>query len=301
MLLPLPKSRADIDRIQHERKVIAFDNARKSPFWIKRLTGISSKNLDDPAEWSKIPILDKDTLRKLDPDRFLQEFCIAPREEIAEFWRSGGTTGAPLFYPRTFQDIAYALVGFGRTYLCAGCTKGDVAHLSFPLGIHPAGQMWARSAFDIGISMMWVGSGAGTPSATQLELIQRMTPTIWMGMSSYGLHLANIAEAQRFDLAAGSVKKVLCSAEPLSEAKREKLQKMWGARVYDTFGMTEAGMMGAEGDASNGFHIWTDMFFIEVLHPETQKPVAPGHEGTLVVTPLWTNSATPFLRWHSGD
>jgi len=120
-------------------------------------------------------------------------------------------------------------------------------------------------------------------------------------MSSYGLHLANLAEARGLDLAAGSVETILCSAEALSDAKRAKLSRHWGARVVDTFGMTEAGMMGAEDAAGGGFRIWTDMFLIEVLDPETFMPVQEGAVGTLVVTPLWTNNVTPFLRWSSGD
>jgi phenylacetate-CoA ligase len=120
-------------------------------------------------------------------------------------------------------------------------------------------------------------------------------------MSSYGLHLANLAEARGLDLAACAVETILCSAEPLSDAKRAKLAKHWGARVRDTFGMTEAGMMGAEDERADGFRIWTDMFFIEVLDDEFRAPVPEGEVGNLVVTPLWTNNVTPFLRWSSGD
>ena len=65
--------------------------------------------------------------------------------------------------------------------------------------------------------------------------------------------------------------------------------------------MTEAGMMGAEDEAGGGFRIWTDMFLVEVLDPETYAPVEEGAVGALVVTPLWTNNVTPFLRWSSGD
>jgi phenylacetate-CoA ligase len=120
-------------------------------------------------------------------------------------------------------------------------------------------------------------------------------------MSSYGLHLANLAEAADVDLAASSVKTVMCSAEALSDAKREKLGRAWGARVRDTFGMTEAGLMGAEDETLAGFRIWTDMYFVEVVDPATHAPMPEGEVGALVVTPLWTNTITPFLRWLSGD
>jgi len=301
MTLALPKSRAEIDAIQKSRKRRAVEQARRAPFYQSKLDHIDLNRLDDADEWRKIPILTKDMLRTLSDAEFYDTFCVKPDDGIAEFWRSGGATGAPLFYPRSYEDIRCAMVGFSRIYQCAGCASGGRAHVSFPLGIHPVGQMLARCATDVGIAVNWAGSGTTTPSVMQIELIDRLKPTIWMGMSSYGLHLANLAEARGLDLAASSVKTILCSAEPLSDAKRAKLARQWGAQVRDTFGMTEAGMMGAEDANGGGFRIWTDMFLIEVLHPDTNAPVAEGDVGGLVVTPLWTNNVTPFLRWSSGD
>ncbi|MGO9046638.1 MAG: phenylacetate--CoA ligase family protein [Xanthobacteraceae bacterium] len=300
-LVDLPKSRTEIERIQSERKKHALAKARRAPFYKGKLDHVNAGRLDDPDEWRKIPILDKETLRKLDDQKFYQDFCVPSGDGIAEYWRSGGATGTPLFYPRSYDDIAAAMIGFARIYDCTSCRRGGRAHVSFPLGIHPVGQMLARAAGTRGIAVNWAGSGATTPSALQLELIDRLRPTIWMGMSSYGLHLANLAEARGLDLAARSIETLLCSAEPLSDAKREKLARQWGARVRDTFGMTEAGMMGAEDEAGRGFRIWTDMFLIEVLDPDTHDPVKEGAVGALVVTPLWTNNITPFLRWSSGD
>jgi phenylacetate-CoA ligase len=300
-LADLPRTRAEIERIQSERKSHALAQARRAPFYAGKLNHVNAERLDDPNEWRKIPILDKDTLRKVEDREFYEKFCIAPDDGIAEYWRSGGSTGTPLFYPRSFADIAAAMIGFARIFDCTNCGRGGRAHVSFPLGIHPVGQMIARAASTRSIAVNWAGSGTTTPSALQLELIDRLRPTIWTGMSSYGLHLANLAEARGLDLAARSVETVLCSAEPLSDAKREKLSRQWGAQVRDTFGMTEAGMMGAEDNAGRGFRIWTDMFLVEVLDPETYAPMAEGKVGYLVVTPLWTNNVTPFLRWSSGD
>jgi phenylacetate-CoA ligase len=300
-LVDVPKSRAEIERIQSARKKWALAQARRAPFFNGKLDHVNAERLDDPDEWRKIPLLDKDTLRKLDDRQFYKDFCLPSDDGIAEYWRSGGSTGTPLFYPRSFADIEAAMVGFARTSDCTGCRRGGRAHVSFPLGIHPVGQMLARAAGTRGIAVNWAGSGATTPSVLQLELIERLRPTIWMGMSSYGLHLANLAEARGLDLAARSVETLICSAEPLSDAKRDKLARQWGAQVRDTFGMTEAGMMGAEDAAGRGFRIWTDMFLIEVLGPDSHAPVAEGAVGALVVTPLWTNGITPFLRWSSGD
>lgn len=303
MPLELPASFAEIAAIQSRRKVVALQQAKRAPFWRGKLDHIDLDRLDDPDEWCKIPILDKEMLRSLGDAAFYGTFCLTPPDGIAEYWRSGGATGRPLFYPRSYADIRYGLQSFARTFACVGIDRGERAHNSFPLGIHPAGQIFARSATEAGVSMNWAGAGSNTPSRLQLELVSRLEPTVWMGMSSYGLHLANLADLEGIDLASSSVCTVLCSAEPLSDAKRAKLERAWGARVRDTFGMTEAGMMGAEdqGDPGRGFRIWSDMYVVEVVDPDTHEPVPDGEVGALVVTPLWTNNVTPFVRWLSGD
>jgi phenylacetate-CoA ligase len=304
MPLELPRSRAEIRRIQSERKRAAVEQAMRAPFFKDRLKNVKLDRLDDPDEWRRIPVLDKDMLRSLGDQRFYSEFCVKPADGIAEYWRSGGVTGQPLFYPRSFRDIEYGLLSFARTFDCARAGRGERAHVSFPMGIHPVGQVYARCATSRGITVNWAGSGTATPSALQLELIQRLQPTLWLGMSSYALHLANLAEARGFDLSNFSVKKIMTSAEPVSQAKRDKIERSWGAKLTDNFGMTEAGMMGSESrqdEPGLGFRIWSDMYFVEVLDPKSLEPVKEGEVGTLVVTALWTNNATPFLRWSSGD
>src|SRR4026208_490276 len=136
-MFELPGSRKEIAKIQSERKRAAVERALQSPFWKKRLSGINLKGLDDPDVWRKIPILDKDTLRALSDAQFYGEFCISQHDGIQEYWRSGGVTGQPLFYPRSFRDMEAGLEAFARTYDCAGAVRGDRAHVSFPMGIHP--------------------------------------------------------------------------------------------------------------------------------------------------------------------
>jgi phenylacetate-CoA ligase len=298
-----PKSTDEIRRIHTERKRHAVEQAKRALFFKGKLDHVNLDRLDDPAEWSKIPVLDKDMLRSMSDAEFYHDFCLLPGEgdSVSEYWRSGGTTGRPLFYPRSHRDLAAAMLGFCRVFHCAGAGAAQRVHCSFPLGIHPAGQMMARAAEKCGMAVLMAGAGTTTPSALQLELIEKVRAQVWMGMSSYALHLANLADQNGHDLARGSVELVICSAEPISQAKREKIELMWGARVRDSFGMTEAGMMGAEDDKAGGFRIWDDLFYIEVIDPDSKESVPEGKVGALVVTPLFTNNVTPFLRWMSGD
>ncbi len=257
--------------------------------------------IDDPEVWRKIPILTKEDLRQIPPEGFHDEFCIQPRTKVVEYWRSGGATGRPLFYPRSAEDMQHNLLIFERAWALIGATADDCAHISFPLGVHPVAHLYARAAINLGIGTVWCGAGTNTPSETQLELIEHLKPTVWIGMASYGLHLANLAEAKGFNLKDSSVKKIIVAAEPLSSVKREKLERAWGAEVFDHFGMTEGALVSGEALGHHGLHAFADMYFLEVIDEKTGAPVADGEVGSLIVTPLWSNSMTPFLRWRSGD
>jgi phenylacetate-CoA ligase len=291
-----PKSKAELERTQRERKRVAVERARQSPFLKKRIPAGEAEDI-----WHRIPLLTKEELRQIPPERFHDEFCIQPRSAAVEYWRSGGATGRPLFYPRSAEDSEHSIVTFERAWALIGATAGDCAHISFPLGVHPVAHLYARAAINRGIGTVWCGAGSNTPSETQLELIDQLKPTVWLGMASYGLHLANLAEAKKYDLSSSSVKKIIVAAEPLSPVKRKKLEDAWGAEVFDHFGMTEGAFVAGEGIGHHGLHVWADMFYLEVVDEKTGEPLPEGQVGSLVVTPLWNNCMTPFLRWSSGD
>ena len=300
--LPFPApSRDHISRIRRERRPIAVERARQSRFFKGRLDHVNLDHVHEPEEWSKLPVMTKDELRAIPADRFHEEFCIGSPTETLEFWRSGGSTGQPLFYPRNYDDLRLAREGFRRAWECAGATPSDLAHVSFPLGIHPVGQQYCRTAQQMGIGVNWCGAGNSTPSETQIELIRVLKPTVWCGMASYGLQLAQVAERMGFDLASSSVRIIMTAAEPVSPGKRERIETLWGAELYDQFGCTEGSFMASESEQHDGLHIWTDMFDIEVIDPDTREPVAEGESGLLVMTPYWNNETTPFLRWETGD
>ena len=287
---------SQVENIQRERKRVAVERALQSRFLKKRIPKGPIEDI-----WQRIPVLTKEELRSIPPERFHDEFCIQPCTKAVEYWRSGGATGRPLFYPRSAEDMQHGLLAFERAWALIGATADDCAHISFPLGVHPVAHLYARAAINRGIGTVWCGAGTNTPSEVQLELIDHLKPTIWLGMASYGLHLANLAESKNYDLASCSVEKIIVAAEPLSPVKRKKLEDAWGAQVFDHFGMTEAAFVAGEGVSEQGMHVWADQFFVEVVDEKTGEPLPEGQVGSLVVTPLWNNTMTPFLRWSSGD
>jgi len=275
--------------------------AFRSPFFRRRLerAGLTEGRAFGWDRWRAIPPTTKDELRLL--DSFRTELVIAPDEEIVEYWRSGGVTGRPLFYPRTAEDIARSLDAFERSLRFAGVSNTDTFLISLPIGIHPAGQQMARGAERIGAATVWAGAGNQTPSNVQIELVHELGVTVWCGMASFALHLAHLAEGAGRPLATSRVKTLVTTAEMLSPSKRALLSRLWGARVVDTFGMSEITLMGAECGRRPGLHVWSEYSFCEVLDADSHEPVPDGEVGVLCVTPIAGGHAIPFVRWLSGD
>lgn len=279
----------------------ALARAARAPFYARKLAaaGVRPGAAIDWERWRAIAPTAKDELRGLDD--FAAELLICRPEAIAEYWRSGGVTGKPVFYPRTRTDVDDSLAAFARGLEVCGVRAGDVFMCSLPLGIHPAGQQMVRAAEHLGAATLWAGAGNQTPSAAQIELVHELGVSVWAGMASFALHLAHLAEAAGRPLADSAVTTLITTAEMLSPAKRALLERLWGARVRDVFGMSEVTLMGAECGLRPGLHMWNEHAFCEVLDETTLAPVPPGAPGLLCVTPLRGGEAIPFLRWLSGD
>src|SRR5260370_11697551 len=105
-------SQAEIERTQRERKRVAVERALRSPFLGKRLPKLDLDRLDDPDVWRRIPLLTKEELRQIPPERFHDEFCIQPRTKVVEYWRSGAPPRRPPFYPPPPHAFLPALLPF---------------------------------------------------------------------------------------------------------------------------------------------------------------------------------------------
>jgi phenylacetate-CoA ligase len=50
----------------------------------------------------------------------------------------------------------------------------------------------------------------------------------------------------------------------------------------------------------NGMHYWADIFILEIIDPDTLKPVPPGTTGEMVITTL-TKEGVPLIRYRTRD
>jgi len=94
----------------------------------------------------------------------------------------------------------------------------------------------------------------------------------------------------------------LFGAEPWSEGLRRELEERLGITATDNYGLSEVMGPGVAGEclARTGLHVAEDHFLVEVVHPDTLAPVAPGELGELVITTL-TREAFPLVRYRTRD
>ncbi|MFI1100784.1 phenylacetate--CoA ligase family protein [Streptomyces melanogenes] len=114
--------------------------------------------------------------------------------------------------------------------------------------------------------------------------------------------LVQIAEREGWDPADFGLRQILVGGEVLSDPLRSRAEEAFGARVTDTYSMTEtlptAGLACEEGH----LHLSAEQAHIEVLDPLTHASAGPGEVGTLVVTPYTQyRDTTLLLRYDTGD
>jgi phenylacetate-CoA ligase len=91
---------------------------------------------------------------------------------------------------------------------------------------------------------------------------------------------------------------VFTDGEPLYSFAREKIERAFSTKVYDSYGNTELCGFIQECD-HHQMHLASDYAFLEILD-EKNRPSIPGEQGFLV----WTgfiNEVMPLLRYRIGD
>jgi len=92
---------------------------------------------------------------------------------------------------------------------------------------------------------------------------------------------------------------IVVGAEKLHTFQRECIERVFGARVFETYGSREFMLIGAECDRHGGLHVTAEHLIVEIVD-ERGMAISPGEEGEVVVTDL-TNRGMPFIRYRTGD
>jgi phenylacetate-CoA ligase len=226
-----------------------------------------------------------------------------PIERYTRYTQTSSTTGRPLRWLDTPESWQWMLDCWKAVYRAARVGPGDRIFFAFSFG--PFLGFWTAfdAAWQIGAHAIPAG---GMSSQQRLAMIGAVAPTVVCCTPTYALRLAEVDGEQtsgRRPLAESRVRAVIVAGEPGGSipATRERIERAWGARVFDQHGLTEVGPSSFECWESPGaLHVNENEFICEVVDPSTLEPIADGHSGELLLTNLG-RTGSPVIRYRTGD
>lgn len=287
----------DLTRLQSERLKAVVERARRRPWQRERF---EAAGLDPAAplgleDLARLPFTTKADFRAQGLG-----MLAAPREQVARFHASSGTTGAPTVVGYTRADLEVWSELVARCLTAAGARPGEVLHNAYGYGLFTGGLGLHAGAERLGLSVV---PASGGQTERQAQLIARLKPRIVACTPSYMLTLAEAMARMGLDPRESSVELGIHGAEPWSEALRGEIERRWGSTALDIYGLSEVMGPGVavETPASPGLlTVWEDHVYPEVVDPRTGEPLEAGEVGELVLTTL-TREAMPVIRYRTGD
>ncbi|WP_029893455.1 phenylacetate--CoA ligase family protein [Desulfohalovibrio reitneri] len=256
-----------------------FDRAQFQPEKFKSLSDLKH-----------IPILKKKELI------FLQS--MGPRlgglltKDLGELRRIFLSPG-PIFDPEDRSDDYW---GWTEGFYAAGYRTGDVAQITLNYHLIPAGLMFEEPLKNLGCAVIPAGPGN---TASQLDIMQKLRVTGYVGSPSYLMHLAQKAEEMGLNLRKDLFMEVaFVTGEKFSEKMRNQIEKKFDLIMRQGYGTADVGCIGYECYHKTGLHI-ANRCFVEICHPDTGIPLKDGEVGEIVVTAF--NKTYPLIRLATGD
>lgn len=257
--------------------------------------GITPDDIQSIDDIVKLPFTSKKDLRDYYPFGLLS----APMSEIVRVHASSGTTGKPIVVGYTRADLAMWAEAGARCLTAYGLGKNDVVQVSYGYGLFTGGLGAHAAVENIGGTVIPMSSGN---TEKQIMLMKDLGAKALAATPSYALYLAEAMANSGIPRDEFQLKVGIFGAEPWTEAMRKDLEAKLGIKAYDIYGLTEISGpgVGFECECQNGTHLNEDLFYPEIINPETGEPVEPGKEGELVFTTL-TKEGMPLIRFRTRD
>ena len=268
-----------------------------SPVYKQKLdeAGIGPESIKDLNDLERLPFTTSKDLQEGYPFPLLS----VPIDQVVRIHASSGTTGKRKVLCYTQNDINDWKHFFARCYETAELTQEDRIQIAVGYGVWTAGAGFQLGSETFGA--MTIPAGPGN-LAMQCQFLVDFQSTAMACTSSMGLLLAE--EINRRGLRDKiKLKKMIFGSERSSDAMRERIKEMLNLDdMFDIPGLTElyGPGTGLECPYHTGIHYWADYYILEILDPETMKPVPEGEIGEMVVTTL-KKEAVPLIRYRTRD
>jgi len=252
----------------------------------------SVQSLDDLA---RVPFTVKDDLRAAYP----YGMFAVPLSDIVRVHSSSGTTGQVSVVGYTSGDIDRWSDLMARTFACSGATNEDVVQVTYGYGLFTGGLGAHYGSERLGALTIPVSGGN---TKRQVQILQDFGVTVLACTPSYALRIAEAAEEMGIDPRKLPLRIGVFGAEPWSESMRTEIEERLGITAIDIYGLSEVMGPGVASECleKHGLHVFEDHFIIEIVDPDTLRPLPDGEIGEVVFTTL-TKEGIPVIRYRTRD
>ena len=290
--------RAELAKLQLKKLQNMVDYCLShSEFYRKKLRAVGIDSgfcIQKLEEVQKIPYTTKEELREQYPTGLLA----VPMDKVARIHASSGTTGKPTVGYYTNKDLDIWADAAARVLVQNGLGPHDIMQVSVGYGLFTGAMGFHQGAERIGCTIIPASTGN---TEKQIVMMHDLGVTVLMATPSYAAHLAEriVSTGKRSEF---KLKRVLFGAERCSAATRRMIEDTLQVATADNYGMTEFFGPGVAGECpeKNGLHITEDIFYPEIIEPETGVALPDNNVGELVLTSL-DREAMPLLRYRTRD
>lgn len=283
--------------IEALQKTLSYAKAH-SPFYREILDACDPEKDFSLDEYRSIPTTSKEDLAQNN-----ERFCCVPKNQIAEYVTTSGTTGQAISLYLTKNDLSRLARNERDSLALMGVTADDVVQLLTTIDKQfMAGLAYYLGAQELGAGMIRIGPGV---PQLQWASIEKYQPTYLIAVPSFIVSLLEFARTNGIDWKSSSVRGIVCIGEPIRNEDLslnilgKRITEDWAVDLYSTYASTEMGAAFSECLAQQGGHLNEELLFMEVLD-EAGNEAADGEVGEIVVTTLGVEG-TPLIRYRTGD
>lgn len=284
-----------LQKMQEDKLQRSVEWAYKRTKYYRRLldeTGVKPSDIRSLEDIVKLPFT-YDV--EVATDISLADRLAVPEDQIGMFHSTSGTVGAVVPIPFTRREVdRFFKEGEGRA--------------RWTMGVRPSDMVQVLTRFDccfqgyraIGARLILMSAGRYNESH-QINLTRVGGVTVIEHMPSMLLSYFEKMEQQGIRVQDTRLRMVSGVGEGWAESYKRKVEQKYGLPFMTLYGAVETSpCFTSECEARSGMHIAADAGIVEVVDPDTGRPLPQGQEGELVFT-LLDREAMPLLRYRVGD
>ncbi|WP_271008697.1 phenylacetate--CoA ligase family protein [Paucibacter sp. B51] len=210
--------------------------------------------------------------------------------------KTSGTSGSPLEVFRSLNSVIWEEAFNLQFWAWAGYQAGD--HQAVLRGdqaapaqrTEPPFWLWDRFGKQLFLSTRHL-SAATAPAMA--EAVRASGAQLLRAYPSSSYEFARLCELQGLSL---PLRAVVTGSEPLYPVQREQLERSFGCKVFDFYGMAERIAYAAQCEHGH-YHLNPEYAFVEILDEQGRATADFGH----VVGTSFHNSVMPLIRYRISD